>query len=194
MKTNRTSIGSLFAFLIAVLLTIPLVPVEDARASDSLTALGAHPDGSFPLSQLIVIVENSTLANAGTNSHFVVNLMRGNQRLYAFHTPRKSWQELQTGRTESYQWNLGSISQQTNINFESSMVTNSTICIMMDPANRNTDSWLPNRIWVMGRDANTGQVHLLAYASDWSSNQWFAADSIRRVYAMNLNQQACRTR
>jgi hypothetical protein len=188
---NRTSISILFAFLIAVLLTSQFTALEDTQASGSLTEPGAHPDGSFPLSQMLVIVENSTLANAGTNSHFVVNLMRGNRVLNAFDTPRKSWQELEVGRTESYQWNLGSIAQGTGITFESSMFTNSTICISIDPANRSADSWLPNRIWVMGRDANTGQIYLLAYASDWNSNRWFAGSGNVRTYSMNLNQQPC---
>jgi hypothetical protein len=188
---NRSSFGILFALLIVFVLTSPFAALEGTQASGLLTEPGVYQGDSFPVSQMLVIVENSTLANAGTTSHFVVNLMRGSRVLYAFDTPRKSWRELEAGRTESYQWNLGSISQRTGITFESSKFTDSTICISIDPANRSADSWLPNRIWVMGRDANTGRIHLLAYASDWNSSRWFAGSGNIRTYAMNLNQQAC---
>jgi len=146
-------------------IAVLLVTLGLALVIVSVASLPVDAQGDT-LSQLIVVIENSTLDNAGTDDRFEINLLRNGQVYHRFSPTSQSWDELEDGRTESYQWNLGAITNQENKLFNASMFTNANLCIRT----MGEDAWTPNRVWVLGRNANTGRMELLAYVSDWPNN------------------------
>ena len=79
---ERTAIGILFTFLFVTLLLTPVTALDDSDLSPPQFGSMAHPDQPFPLSQLLVIIQTSTLPNADTDNRFYVNLMRDGRMIY----------------------------------------------------------------------------------------------------------------
>jgi len=114
------------------------------------------------LERVWVIHTTSRQAEAGTDARFSLEIQTRSQR-FAPNFPRLPHDERNRGRTDQYEFDLRDV----EIDHEDVEPGNIRITIL------GRDRWLPESIWIVGRDRNGG-FHLLVARPAWPSNAWFS--------------------
>ena len=167
---------------IVILLAIALPTALSNTPTDRVQALQADP-----LEGIYFIVHTSGRDNAGTDEDFRFEIwLQGADSPMSYNPPNRGWDENETGRTETYYWDLGG-----GPTLYPSSITRSTVCVRI----LGDDAWQPDEFWVIGYQhfpsTNTYSNDLLTYA-DWNGNYILSSDRSEGWSGLLLDRGVCR--